>query len=237
MNEQPIEKKEHRLGGVLDVHSIFYTLQGEGIFSGYPATFIRLAGCNLQCPGCDTEYTQGRKLMNPTEIINAMTLQASSLQRLVVITGGEPMRQDLYTLLKELLPAEYVVQVETNGTYGFSSRLRYWLRDNPEAAKRLHVVCSPKAGKVNKPLLPYISAFKYVLQAGKIDKSDGLPTSILESGVRPARPPVEFTGRIYITPYDDGQLAMIRNSAAVRDSALEYGYIAGIQLHKYLGVE
>ena len=38
----------------LDVHSIFHTIQGEGPYCGHPAVFIRLAGCNLQCPGCDT---------------------------------------------------------------------------------------------------------------------------------------------------------------------------------------
>src|SRR3954467_9071958 len=47
-------------GNSLSIHSIFYTLQGEGPYSGCPAVFMRLAGCNLQCPGCDTDYTSGQ---------------------------------------------------------------------------------------------------------------------------------------------------------------------------------
>ena len=53
-NGQPIEKVQRTFDGTLEVHSIFKTIQGEGPFCGTPAVFIRLAGCNLQCPWCDT---------------------------------------------------------------------------------------------------------------------------------------------------------------------------------------
>ena len=50
INIQPIEKRELSTDGSVQVHSIFYTLQGEGPFAGQPAVFVRLAGFNLQCP-------------------------------------------------------------------------------------------------------------------------------------------------------------------------------------------
>jgi len=51
MNQQPIEKQFLHPKGDLEVHSIFLTIQGEGPFTGQRAVFVRLAGCNLQCPG------------------------------------------------------------------------------------------------------------------------------------------------------------------------------------------
>ena len=55
INKQPIEKREPSYEGTLQVHSIFKTIQGEGPFCGTPCVFVRLAGCNLQCPACDTD--------------------------------------------------------------------------------------------------------------------------------------------------------------------------------------
>ena len=72
-NSQPIEKRS-RDADVLEVHSIFYTLQGEGPFCGSPAIFIRLAGCNLQCPGCDTDYTSKREHLSPETIVKRLNV-------------------------------------------------------------------------------------------------------------------------------------------------------------------
>ena len=67
-NQQLADKPVlNETGLSLQVNSIFYTIQGEGPFAGRPAIFIRLAGCNLQCPGCDTEYTK-RQTMTVDEI-------------------------------------------------------------------------------------------------------------------------------------------------------------------------
>ena len=72
INIQPIEKRELSVDGSVQVHSIFYTLQGEGPFSGQPAVFVRLAGCNLQCPACDTDYTSRRTPMPVAAILDAV---------------------------------------------------------------------------------------------------------------------------------------------------------------------
>ncbi|MEG7364337.1 7-carboxy-7-deazaguanine synthase QueE, partial [Pseudomonas citronellolis] len=97
MNLQPIEKRTKSADGLLSLHSIFHTIQGEGPFCGTPSVFVRLAGCNLQCPACDTDYTQGRRAASVQEILDKVQEYQSS--GLVVITGGEPFRQDITRLL------------------------------------------------------------------------------------------------------------------------------------------
>ena len=102
LNIQPIEKLAHPVDGKLDVHSIFFTIQGEGPFTGHPAIFIRLAGCNLQCPKCDTDYTSKRSRMLYQDIlgeVRRLTPKTHKNRTLIVITGGEPLRQDLHMLL------------------------------------------------------------------------------------------------------------------------------------------
>ena len=84
------------------VHSIFPTIQGEGIFAGVPAVFLRLGGCNLQCPFCDTDYTEGSEWMQGDQIVYLVRFFMPRKANLVVITGGEPMRQKLGPLIKTL---------------------------------------------------------------------------------------------------------------------------------------
>lgn len=249
-NHQPIEKLVKSDGSILDVHSIFYTIQGEGPFCGTPAVFLRLAGCNLQCPLCDTEYTQGRKMMSVIEIAAAI-LKADSRpwkgghsydtveRHLVVITGGEPFRQQLAELIEHLLACGYYIQIETNGTLPRPSLP--WYETNPVARNGVYIVCSPKAGKVNETIWSNACCVKYVAKAGDI-ADDGLPIHALDHTVNGvvARPPDWFRKAfpIYLQPVDERNIAMNeRNIAAVRESCMKHGYILQLQIHKLIGVE
>jgi 7-carboxy-7-deazaguanine synthase len=236
MNQQTPSTREDvdASGTYLNVHSTFYTIQGEGPFSGRPAVFIRLHGCNLRCPGCDTEYTSLKRRVKVTELVASVTQlwprHVPGRKRLYVITGGEPLRQNLNLLIRLLQDSDATVQIETNGTL---APLR------PEKfPKGVYVVCSPKSGRVNIGLLPYISAYKYVVDADNVSPEDGLPTSILLNDTEPARPHTSFKGPIFITPMDpmDGQTttAKERNRKAVLTSALRFNYTAQLQIHKAL---
>ncbi len=224
---------------MLLVHSIFYTIQGEGPFAGETSVFVRLGGCNLQCPKCDTEYSEGSKRIDLRGIINNVWYawlknrkDASPTQEpkpLVVITGGEPFRQNIGPLVSEMIRLGWRVQIETNGTL-FREGLPYGLR-------RLTVVCSPKAGKVNRHLEPNISVYKYVLAADCVDPDDGLPTTALGLPGVPARP-LRAGTPIYVNPVDDHVPATnAANLQAAAKSCLLHGYRLGIQLHKLVGVE
>lgn len=237
LNTQPIEKRAHRTDGALDVHSIFYTIQGEGPFCGTPAVFVRLAGCNLQCPACDTEYTATRALMGPSAVLELVREQMPK-PGLVVITGGEPFRQNLERFLQVLTFAGYYVQIETNGTLPPSS-FNYNVLD-VSSRDGAYIVCSPKAGKVHPDIWDAACCAKYVLEAGNMREEDGLPINALMHTANPyvARPPEWWTRPIYLQPMDAKNTAENeRNIMATRDSCLKHGYILQLQIHKIVGVE
>lgn len=95
----------------MKVNEIFYSLQGEGQFTGTAAVFLRLSGCNLKCPFCDTRHEAGTE-MTDDEIIGEIGQYPSGH---LVITGGEPSMQLGYEFVEKLRNCGYFVQVETNG--------------------------------------------------------------------------------------------------------------------------
>ena len=94
------------------VNEIFYSLQGEGFHAGTPAVFVRLSGCNLHCPFCDTQHASGCE-MSEEAIVEAVGQWPA---RWAVITGGEPSLQLTASLVDALHRAGRRVAVETNGT-------------------------------------------------------------------------------------------------------------------------
>ena len=236
-NIQPIEKQDQTEDGSVDVHSIFYTIQGEGPLAGQPAVFVRLAGCNLQCPACDTDYTSSRTRMHPKVvreyIEDVLPNSVIPTDPLVVITGGEPFRQRLMKLVQLLLTNGFRVQIETNGTL---------YQDLPWKGQggRLVVVCSPKAARINDKLLPHIHALKYVVKAGDIDETDGLPIHALDHSVhgRVARPPAHFPMHsVYVQPIDvqDEIENQVHLQAAI-GSVMKFGYTLCLQTHKIINL-
>jgi len=234
-----IQKPEPRVKGegqVLDFHSMFYTIQGEGPFAGHPAIFIRLAGCNLQCPGCDTEYTFGREAWDINRICAAVQNIAAHNPscRLVVITGGEPLRQVIGPLVRDLVRnLGFVVQIESNGVFPPDPMLERVIVN----LGGVSLVVSPKTSKINDDARGLASAFKYVLDHRSVDETDGLPLLALghpaKTGV--ARPRIGCP--IYVNPFDAGDTEENKkNLAAVVASCMKHGYIAGVQMHKIMNL-
>lgn len=256
MNLQAPEKAVRSDGHTLDVQSIFYTIQGEGPFAGTPAVFVRLAGCNLQCPLCDTEYTSGRKTMGVQEIVNAIRdlLPTPHAHRLIVITGGEPFRQNLWWLLDSLLNCMFRVQIETNGTLwpDWTQNVTWAMEDQRNG---IHIVVSPKAGKVKEGIWRNAMCVKYVGDHTCLDPDDGLPKAALrhENSGGLARPPEWWTRKVYLQPTDfslaidehpgemfsNAELIASENQKAQQacvNSCMKYGHILQLQTHKIIGV-
>ena len=224
-NTQAIEKKDYREDGLLEVHSIFPTIQGEGPFAGTPAVFVRLAGCNLQCPFCDTDYTSNRTLMQPSEIIQQ--IKKAGDQKLIVITGGEPFRQNLSLLTHMLFCRDYNIQIETNGA----------MFDRDFDFDYATIVCSPKTESIHPNMHKAIDAYKYVLHYKHICPQDGLPTSVLENGKRVARPH-NYGAEVYVQPMDEQDEGLNKlHLAATVASALKYNYRLCLQIHKIIGLD
>lgn len=115
----------------MKVVEMFASVQGEGSFLGTPVVFIRLAGCNLNCPFCDTEWKEGT-VMTIDDIREE--LKKYPQIKIVVITGGEPtIHPGFETLCKNLHLWGYWINIETNGTSQLTHKYVDW------------IVCSPKA--------------------------------------------------------------------------------------------
>ena len=101
----------------MQIIEIYKSLQGESSYAGLPCVFVRLAGCNLRCAWCDSEYTfKGGSRMTP-EDIEAEVRRLSPSGGLVEITGGEPLLQEreLVPFMERLIGSGYEVLIETSG--------------------------------------------------------------------------------------------------------------------------
>jgi len=105
----------------LTVNEVFSSIQGEGAHSGRLTTFVRLSGCNLRCPWCDTSYAQ---IPSPEQSLSVKglkekVLEVSGHRQTLTLTGGEPLLQK-GEALKEFLTwgvkTFKMVTIETNGT-------------------------------------------------------------------------------------------------------------------------
>lgn len=240
LNTQPKERPLYSPDGRLEVIKLFPTIQGEGPFAGTPAIFIRLAGCSLDCRGCDTQYTQGRYWENPDMIastaIGLAIISKISLNPLAVITGGEPLRQNLDPLCHELIDQHrFRVQIETNGIHSPTEAITCFSQLSENG--KLTLVCSPKTKKVHYHTRALCDNWKYILKADEVDEKDGLPTSSLYCGVRPARPPERSGIEVFVQPMDeqDEKKNQLNTQAAV-DSCMKYGYRLSLQTHKILNL-
>lgn len=222
----------------IKVHSVFPTIQGEGPFCGERALFIRLYGCNLRCPGCDTEYTEQLLEVYPEWFVKTAEQFKWSPGDLIVITGGEPLRQNIAPAIEKLLKAGYRVQIETNGILCPDGLAELIYRSKKDGRDALQIVCSPKTTKIHPYISENAAAFKYVVRAGEIDPDDGLPTRALmhKASPRVARP--RPGSLVYVQPMDEDEPVAnaLHLDAAIR-STMKYGYRLQIQVHKIINME
>ena len=230
INEQKAVPLRTGANRELRVQSVFSTIQGEGPYGGMPAIFVRLYGCNLQCPACDTDYTSNNEPMTPNELVS--DIHEFGNVPLVVITGGEPFRQkEQLRPFVDRMRRSHIVQIETNGTYYDQSIANM---------ANVDIVISPKTAFVHvswklKGTLDNVT-WKYVLDHKHVDHTDGLPSDVLRTGIRPARPPAWMPNhKVFLQPIDmqDEEYNKMSQDCAVK-SAMMFGYRFNLQVHKLI---
>lgn len=236
--QNPVEKADITGDGLslrVVQGSPFYTIQGEGPFSGQPAVFLRLHGCPLRCHFCDTEFSKPEDPTWDVSYLLDRIMEVRGPSRLVVITGGEPVRQNLGPMVELLVRQGMAIQVETSGILWQNCLLQ------------TVVVVSPKTPRIHPMVAHHAAVWKYVIQCGELAPEDGLPltNTQIPSGRKEylARPWDYFTkdnpfrGQVYVSPCDEyDEVRNKLNHAEVARVAMEFGYRAGLQVHKYLNL-
>lgn len=105
----------------MKVIEIFDSIDGEGIFAGELATFIRLAGCNLRCRYCDTTYSFKADTAEDMCLNDIIKKCKEYGNKHITLTGGEPLiHKEALELVKQLCKLDYIVNIETNGSIDIS---------------------------------------------------------------------------------------------------------------------
>jgi 7-carboxy-7-deazaguanine synthase len=224
-------------GEELLVNEVFYTLQGEGPDSGRPSIFVRLSKCNLRCYFCDTEFEKGVLYPLHDLVDKVLVLAREHGCRLVVITGGEPLLQNIVPFVIRMNEFGLSCSIETAGTVMLP--YLHEVFDPMRSVKGNLIVCSPKTPKIHPQIERLVGAWKYVVNHLDGPENWGLPTmSTQRPDLRvnvfvPRHPVVD----IWVSPMDEQQHGPNeRNMKHARDLALKHGYRLSLQVHKIVGV-
>jgi 7-carboxy-7-deazaguanine synthase len=209
-------------------------MQGEATHTGTPALFVRLQGCAVGCPWCDTKYTwevdpdrvvstgemlakldgsPSYAILDADELVDlALTYRA----RLIVFTGGEPCQYDLREVTERLLDCGRQVQIETSGTQ--------------------EVLCAPSAWVTLSPKIGMPGGFAVrgdaVRRADEIKMPCGAPRDVEKLHAFLAEHGVEDGRRVWLQPLSRSPKA----TALCIEAATEHGWRISVQTHAFIGV-
>lgn len=191
------------------INELFYSIQGEGGFTGTAAFFIRFAGCNLECDFCDTFF-------NPFQLMKAEDVWKQVLETrttLVVCTGGEPMMQldEEFINVGRSMGYTGVITVETNGTV-----------NKKEVLEKIdYITCSPKYRKVQ---IERVDEMKFLM------KGDG--TFFLPEG-QSLQDLERKADLLFIQPISLSKQATAKAVEFIKEHTQ---FKLSVQLHKVIGV-
>jgi 7-carboxy-7-deazaguanine synthase len=191
---------------MLAVAEIFYSVQGEGTWTGTPAVFVRLAGCNLNCRFCDTDFSV--KAFLTIESVLERVREAGGACPMIVLTGGEPLAQSESSALVEALRADgRRVHIESNGSVPVELPSDVWLTISPK--ERLHPAMAARANEV-KLIVDGRVPSEWLAEFG----TRPLPTYLQPEGNKPSN----IALALEAAKADPGRLRL------------------GLQTHKFIGV-
>jgi 7-carboxy-7-deazaguanine synthase len=121
----------------LPIVETFHSVQGEGVWTGTSAFFIRLGGCDVGCWFCDTKESWVAKRHPQKRIEELVEMSIKVNPAIVVITGGEPLMHDLTELAQSLRAQGLRLHLETSGAHPFSGQFD-WVTLSPKQCKPPH---------------------------------------------------------------------------------------------------
>lgn len=221
----------------LRVNEVFCSFQGEATHAGTPAIFIRLQGCPVGCPWCDTKHTWPEAPGTPVPFNELVQKSSSSpawanastdeilayINRfptipLVVITGGEPLAQDIYNLVCAIINSDRHVQVETSGTHHVIVPPSTWVTVSPKidmpGALPIKWQAIHRANEIKLPVSSMGDIEAFLSMVNRFDIGDDRP--------------------VWLQPVD---LRTDLTDLCIK-TALEhpFGFKVSIQVHQYVGV-
>lgn len=118
-------------GKMLPLMEEFYTIQGEGANTGKAAYFVRIGGCDVGCSWCDVKESWNRKMHPPTLTDEIVKHAAAQPAKAVVVTGGEPLMNNLDYLCAELKKNNVTRYLESSGAHPYSGEWE-WICVSPK---------------------------------------------------------------------------------------------------------
>lgn len=234
----PLDERENSLAlAELKINEMFETIQGEGVHTGVPAIFVRLQGCPVGCPWCDTKHTwtidesmlvDSQSVMQksqenehhfastPESILTLFDEEGYNAKH-VVLTGGEPCMYDLRPLTQILHEAGYSTQIETSGTFTVLCHDDTWVTVSPKV--------NMKGGfEVLSQALERANEIKHPIAMQKhVEELDELLTVL----------PKSHKVEICLQPISQQQRA---TDLAIK-TCIQRNWRLSLQTHKYIGIE
>lgn len=224
--------------GGIRVTSIFPTIQGEGPYAGWPAMFVRLAGCNYGsktdfCKFCDTSFQiDNGTLYSPNDLLDRLIRDPKyHHEQVLVVTGGEPTLQlNLLDLIVKADNSFHKIQIETNGT-----QPKFFQEAGERGMRKMfHTVVSPKANlrigsypKVHDDVRWWADCFKFVLSSDPENPHHEIPDWALADAKHSAKSVYVSPMAVYKRPYD-GEVSSIWDDTLIdrARTAANYAYAA-----------
>ena len=222
---------------IYKINEVFESLQGEGSFTGLPSIFVRLQGCPVGCPWCDTQHTWS---INPDKESSAEEVMAQNFEseswfsqspeqllalfsrsnyvaKHVVITGGEPCLYDLLPITSLLIEKGFSVQIETSGTYKILAHDDTWVTVSPKVdmpgKKPVLEEAVKRANEIKHP----VAMEKHIEELDKV-------LAMLPEGTQPL---------VYLQPISQ----QARATQLAIKTCIARNWRLSLQTHKYLGIE
>lgn len=222
--------------GSLMVNNIYMTIMG-GLNSGEPAVAVSLSKCNQQCWFCNVDYEEGDVHKLP-ELVDAIRAYGSRYCcSNVLITGGEPLLQNVFPLIDILNGHGMVVTLETAGTIYVHHLDKYF--DSLRTINNNLLICSPKTSTVVPEIVDIVGAWNYVVEVGSCENEYGLPvfsTQAWKGHPKPVyRAPRDGTP-IFLQPLDSDIFGVYEaNARYAARVCLKHGHRLNIDMSDYLG--